>query len=243
MKVSVICVYNNPKQLEECLIKSLKTQNIEYELLLVDGTKNTFPSGSAALNEGVKKSVGEILIFSHQDIVLKRTDELKQFVEYIENMPEGTIVGAAGALEKNRNNIGNYTSGMELDREPIRKLSSAVQVSCIDECFFGMKKGTYNKHAFNEELCDNWHLYAVEQCLFHRKNLGKVIVYPIQLHHFSRGSINREYMNGLVRLVDEYGRDFKYVWTTCYKVRANYYTVRILRFVWILNRKIRNKTL
>ncbi len=243
MRVSVICIYNNPRQLEECLIKSLHRQDIEYELILVDGSKNEFSSCAAALNYGVKKSMGEILIFSHQDIVLKKTDELKRFVEYIEIMPECTIVGAAGALEKKRNNIGNYTTGMQINNELVKKFLSPVQVACVDECFFGMKRSTYDRHEFNENLCDDWHLYAVEQCLFHRSHRGSIIVYPIEIHHLSQGKITCVYMDGLVRLVDVYGKDFKYLWTTCYKVRANYYTIRILRLVWILYRKIRRKSL
>lgn len=241
LKISIICVYNNLYQLEECLLKSLKTQNIDYELILIEGVPNKFASCSAALNYGVKKSSGDILIFSHQDIVLKRNDELEQFAEYIIKMPEGTIVGSAGAIETKKINVGNYTSGTKINNELVWNYLSPVQVACVDECFFGMKKSTYNRHKFDEELCDDWHLYAVEQCLFHRRQQGKVFVYPSQIHHLSQGKISRKYMNGLVKLVDEYKKDFKYIWTTCYKLRANYFYVRILRMLWILNRKIRNK--
>lgn len=243
MEISIICIYNDQKQLDNCLIKSLRKQSIKYELILVDGSEKKYESCASALNYGVSESHGEILVFTHQDIILKREKELELFTQYISEMPTGTIVGIAGALEKNKFNIGNYTSGLRVNEQLIRKISSPIQVSCVDECFFGMKKSTYNEHKFNEFLCDNWHLYAVEQCLYHRKYEGRVFVYPSQIHHLSKGKINLYYMNGLVKLADEYRENFKYIWTTCYKVNTDYYTIRLLRFIWIMNRKIKRRQL
>ena len=49
---SVICVYNNEEMLNEILLSSLKNQNFEYELILVDNTKKQFSSAAKALNFG-----------------------------------------------------------------------------------------------------------------------------------------------------------------------------------------------
>lgn len=35
----------------------------------------------------------------------------------------------------------------------------------VDECCFGMERETFNSLRFNEDICDGWHLYAVEMCL------------------------------------------------------------------------------
>lgn len=242
MKVSIICVYNNPEQLNQCLISSLKKQNIDYELILVNGSNGDFKSCAKALNHGVNQSTGQILVFSHQDIILKRDSELSLFTNYISSMPVGTIIGVAGAQEKNKQNLGNYTSGNNVSHQLKFTISEAIQVSCVDECFFGMLRETYNKHPFNEYLCDDWHLYAVEQCLFHRKEGNKVMLYPSQIHHLSSGKISLKYMEGLVKLVDQYSSDFKYIWTTCYKIRANCCTVRFLKMLWYLNRKIHRRS-
>ena len=68
MLISIICVYNNKEILEKYLLESLKTQNEEYELILIDNRENKFNSAASALNYGGKKSKGEILIFVHQDV-------------------------------------------------------------------------------------------------------------------------------------------------------------------------------
>lgn len=243
MRVSIICVYNNKKQLEQCLIQSLNKQSIEYELVLVDGTGNIFHSCANALNYGVSKAKGDILIFTHQDIYLKEYDSLLNFSNFINMKPTGCVVGAAGAIEKKQKNLGNYTTGELIDNRLLYNLYSPKEVSCVDECFFGMKRSTFDLHAFDEEVCDNWHLYAVEQCLYHRNNGGKVFVYPLQFHHLSNGKINLKYMDGLLKIVVHYKGKFKYIWTTCYKIRNNYLYVKMLRWFWIINRKIRKRDL
>lgn len=55
MKISIICVYNNSEQVNDCLLRGLKKQNVDYELILLDGANGKFKSCAAALNEGVKK--------------------------------------------------------------------------------------------------------------------------------------------------------------------------------------------
>ena len=96
-------------------------------------------------------------------------------------------------------------------------------------------------HIFDETLCDNWHLYAVEQCLYHRMTGGKVYVFPCQIHHLSKGKINLKYMDGLVMLSKHYHSNFLYIWTTCYKIRCSVLGCLVLRNIWLLNRKIRRK--
>ena len=176
--VSLICVYNNEEQLNNCLVKTLSIQSLECEMIFIDGSNGSFPSCASALNYGVSKSCGEVLIFTHQDIFLKTDSEIDRFSSFILNMPKGTIVGVAGAKEKDKCNIGNYTSGINIDRNLVFSISEPKEVSCIDECFFGMRRDTFNLHPFDENLCDDWHLYAVEQCLYHRKKWWNNICIP-----------------------------------------------------------------
>ena len=243
MKISIICVYNNSAQVNDCFLRGLKKQDVDYELILLDGGNGKFKSCAAALNEGAKKSSGDILVFSHQDIYMKSEKELKSFAEFICNSPKGSIVGCAGAIEGNRKNIGNYTSGLSINEDLENKIHKPIEVDSVDECFFGMTKKTYEMHPFDEILCSDWHLYAVEQCLYHRTKENHIFVFPCQIHHLSKGKINLSYMNGLVKIADKYRKNFKYIWTTCYKVRNNYLYVRVLRILWILNRKMRRREL
>lgn len=241
MKLSIICIYNNRKQLDECFLKSLKFQKMRYELILVDGSNGNFKSCAQALNHAASLAKGEILIFSHQDIYLKNDNSLLEITKFIESKPSGTVVGVAGAREGRYKNIGNYTSGLNIVFDSKKCFDKEIEVSCIDECFFGMKNSTYIQHYFDEQLCDNWHLYAVEQCLYHRSKGDKIYVFPLEVHHLSSGKINLKYMDGLIALANSYEGKIKYIWTTCYKVRCSVKICKTLRFLWLLNRRLRRR--
>ena len=242
MKVSVICVYNNKSVFENQLLKSLKKQNMQYELIAIDNSNNKFSSAASALNYGAQEASGDVLIFSHQDIYLKRSNELEFIATIIYNQKCGDIVGTQGVREPSKVYYTNITAGKIYDQTIINNYEEQLyEVSCVDEGFFGMKKNTWEKLKFNEELCDNWHLYCVEMCLHTRKTGGNVYVWPAQLHHFSMGTITLGYMRNLKKLCGVYRKDFKYIWTTCYKVRTNYAYIQLLYLAWVVNRFIRGK--
>ncbi|MBT9147284.1 MAG: hypothetical protein DDT32_01038 [Syntrophomonadaceae bacterium] len=44
--ISVVCVYNNEDILNDWLLKSLKHQTVEFELITIDNTRNTFKSAA-----------------------------------------------------------------------------------------------------------------------------------------------------------------------------------------------------
>ena len=241
-KISLICVYNDENQFQNELKASLDNQNEDYELIAINNINNDFESAATALNYGSKKATGNILIFSHQDIYLKRNDEIKRFADAIEKCEIGSVVGTQGVREKSKVYYTNITAGPIYDDRLIDEYEEKLyNVSCVDEGFFGMKRETWEALRFNEELCDNWHLYCVEMCLHTRENGGKVYVYPSQLHHFSMGTISLGYMDNLKRLCSTYRSSFKYVWTTCYKVRTNWFYINGLYILWYLNRKLRGR--
>lgn len=239
MQVSIICVYNNSKQFQDQLQKTISEQDLDCEIIGIDNSNNCFTSAAAALNYGAKSAKGDILVFCHQDIVFKTENELSKFVRCIENLPVGSIVGGAASVELSKKNIGNYTSGEQYVPELANKYDKIVTVSAVDEAIFGMKLQTYNTHNFNEKMCDGWHLYAVEQCLYHRKQGNDIVLCPIEFHHFSGGKINLQYMKNILRIADHYKKNFKYIWTTCYKIRSNYLYTRSLYVLWVLNRLVK----
>lgn len=242
--ISIICVYNNKANLEEQLMKSLNFFiEKNFELVLVDNVKNQFNCSADALNYGAKRATGSVLIFSHQDIFIKNEKQFYDFCNFVEQCCFGTIVGAAGVVEKNKKIFGNYTTGLELISGEIKMINQPMKVACVDECFFGMTKETYEKHCFDNVLCDNWHLYAVEISLFARESGSDVFVFPIEIHHYSNGTITKSYMKGLLRISDRYRKSFKYIWTCCYKVNSSWIYTRSLYIVWYLHRFIIGKSL
>jgi len=242
MKISVICVYNNHELLERQLKQSLDMQDVIFEFVSIDNTLSCFSSASSALNEGARRSTGDILIFSHQDIFLKTGDELRILAEVISDSNIGDIVGTQGVREKSTKYYANMTAGNSFNNVLLQDYNEKkIVVDCVDEGLFGMKRDTWENHHFDEKLCDGWHLYAVESCLWARSQGHNVYVCPIQVHHFSYGNITKSYMKGLIRMADKYRYKFRYIWTTCYKVSSSWIYIRVLYFIWTLNRKFRKK--
>lgn len=84
----------------------------------------------------------------HQDIA---TTSLKEFGIFITNHPD-MVVGEYGAKQKG-----------EIYEAP-------YLCETVDECCFGMTCECFNRLRFNEEVCNGWHLYAVEMCLRGKDN-------------------------------------------------------------------------
>lgn len=152
--ISVICVWNNETQYQRLLIDSLQKQNCDYEMISIDNRNQSFSSCAAALNWGAAHSQGDVLVFVHQDIAFETPSSLKNFGFFIANHPD-MIIGAYGAKKKGNSYEAPYAC------------------ETVDECCFGMTRECFNRLRFNEEICDGWHLYAVEMCLRGKDNAIK----------------------------------------------------------------------
>ena len=105
----------------------------------------------------------------------------------------------------------------------------------VDECFFGGATEGFRKYPFDEQLCDNWHLYAVERCLNAKVNGHKVYACDVSLVHKSRGRINHGFNVNLYQICKKYSHKFKRLRTTC----ANTSTGFIGRTLYYLKREVR----
>lgn len=220
-KISVITVYNDRAKLESQLLASLKLQDIEYELIAIDNSADKYKSAASAYNAGGGYANSDLLVFTHQDITLKTPSELRKFAEYIEQFEVGDIIGAAGVKYGGENGCWNLTGGKEYISEIKEKISEPIEAFSLDEVFIGMKKETFEMYHFNEKVCDNWHLYAVEICLHAIKEGHKNYIVPVQIHHFSWGNINSSFHKTMKNLLRQYHGYFKTIWTTCIIVSTN----------------------
>lgn len=236
-------MYNNEEQLNSQLLYSLKKQTVNIEKILIDNREHQFHCAAEALNYGASLANGDVLIFAHQDIFIKEIDGVQRFAQSIMKCEVGDVIGTQGVREESKVYYSNLTAGEQYISSKLHEYDEhLIQVDCFDEGFFGMKKTTWEKHRFDEEMCDDWHLYAVEMCLYARLQKHKVYIYPLEMHHFSYGKITKAYMYGLKKICNKYRKNFKYIWTTCYKVRTNRLYINMLVFAWILNRKLRKRS-
>ncbi len=237
---SVICVYNDTHVLNEQLLKSINNQVTCVELILIDNTEQKYKSAVEALEYGISISTADVLVFIHQDVFIKDKEGLINFINVIKNGRIGDIFGVAGSIEGKKQNVGLYTSGAKYTNHFAECNWSIMRVSCLDECMFGMRRDTYFLHPFNGMVCDNWHMYCAEMCFHARRDGYSIWLVPIPIHHYSNGRITEEYMNCLKKVSCKYREDFKYIWTTAYKVRSSKLYVNSLVAVWKVNRIIRD---
>ncbi len=205
-RLSVICVYDDKAILEARLLRSLRGQIAEYELVLVDNVEHQFHSASAALNSGASKAVGDYLLFTHQDVSLETNSALEQLLETAETLPRMGVAGVAGAAVTAE--LGEVMSNMTHGNPPqkVGRITPSVPVLAltVDECFFAVPRTVFSKFRFDESTCDDWHLYASDYCLTAQGQGYLTYVLPLRVHHQSGGRRTRAYYKTLGKLLDKH---------------------------------------
>lgn len=214
--MSIICVYNDEEVLEKYLLESLKTQNEEYELILIDNRNHEFNSAASALNYGGKKAKGEILLFVHQDVEFYENN-LKDIKYYFENCQNLGIAGVQGVSEENYGRITtNIVSGIPKSTVSDYSITDITETQTLDELLLIIPKEVFGKYQFDEETCYDWHLYGADYCLNIKQKGYSVVLFPITLYHVSEGgSMSLEYFKTLKKVLNKYKYDYNRIYTNC----------------------------
>lgn len=213
--ISVICIYNNKEILNNYLLKSLKTQTVDYELILIDNTENKLKSAAESFNNSAKDAEGKYIMFVHQDIDLLTDNWLKNAEDTLDSIPKLGIAGVAGKLNIKKGIITNIKDGIPPKCAGTTKIKNITRVQTLDECLFIIPKSIFKILKFDEELCDDWHLYAVNYCLDVIKLGFYVYVLPLSLYHRSSGfSISEKYYQTIKKMLHKYKHDYKWIYTT-----------------------------
>lgn len=232
--ISVVCVYNNKAILEDNLLKSLENQTSRYELVLIDNTQGKFKSAAKALNRAGKRAEGDYIMFVHQDVDLCSNLWLENAENFLDSMPDLGVAGVAGMSDQGRKNEerGRNTIEHGDDRRlwewgnPIQK---PERVQTVDECLIIIPKSVFDLFQFDEETCNNWHLYSVDYCLSCRKNGFHAYVIPLSIYHKSAGrfalsktevlksvgTFPKSYYQTLEKLIKKHKNEYKQIYTTC----------------------------
>ena len=157
-------------------LDNIHSQSVPCEVIGINncGNKN-FNSCAAAYNSVINQVKTKYLIYSHQDIVLQSPDCLKKFLSYLERINAHDILGVAGVKFDTGGTITNIKHVWKHSGEigfagNIRLEGDFMECDTLDECFFGGHTEHFRSFPFNERLCYNWHLYAVEACLNTKSN-------------------------------------------------------------------------
>ena len=233
--ISVICVYNNEDILNNWLLKSLKNQTVEFELIKIDNTRNTFKSAAEALNYGGNKARGNYIMFVHQDVDLSSNTWLEDVEKMLDSIPNLGIAGVAGVSEE-EHSLGSRVKTIikhgipprpVLDI-PINSFQNPEKVQTLDECLVIVPRSVFNVLAFDEKMCDDWHLYAVDYCLSARKLGFDAYAIPMFIYHQSTGILTENlfriilslgqypkgYYQTLKKLLEKHKNQVKQIYTT-----------------------------
>jgi hypothetical protein len=213
--ISIICVANNEKILNDYLLASLKRQKLkDYEIIIVNAKKEGFSSASEALNYGADQSHGDILLFVHQDVRLEEEDFLKRLQDYCNNydFDFGGVVGAVVAKRKKIFSHSIVYSSLICSDNRFIEIDRPVEVEAIDECVMFIRKKDF--HYF-DDYGSTWHFYGVEYSLRCRLENKKVVVFPLKVYHLSEGNLNDSYWKTLKKVAKRYKKKIKIIATTC----------------------------
>lgn len=183
--ISIVCVYNNEKMLNDVLLKGLEHQSVEFELITLDNRENRFKSAAQALNYGGKKAKGEYIMFTHQDMWFSDTLWLENSEKMLHSIPDLGVAGVAGASEEGRNWAERCRHSITFfdenwDIAPVKKYE---KVQTLDECVLIVHQSVFNKVKFDEEVFDGWDSYGADYCLAIRKLGKKAYVIPGESRH------------------------------------------------------------
>lgn len=213
---SIVCVYNNKEIFESWLLKSLKDQSVNFELITLDNIDKKFKSAAEALNYGGKKAKGEYILFVHQDVNLCSATWLEKAENMINSIPNLGISGVAGKCE----HVKGVMTIMEHDIPPKlagkRNISKPTKIQTLDECLFIIPKYLFDILQFDENTCEDWHLYAVDYCLSVAKYKKDTYVIPMHIYHRSQGmSFSKYYYLTLRKVLKKHKKEYRYIYTTC----------------------------
>jgi len=212
--ISIVTCFNDRDILDNFLLKSLHNQTSEFELIALDNTKNIFKSASSALNFGGKKAKGKYIMYVHQDVDLHSNKWLEEVEKCLDDFPNLGIAGVAGK----KNTKGVMTT---IDHGHPSKLAGKIKiqtpeiVQTLDECLVIIPRKIFNTLQFDEDTCDDWHLYAVDYCLSVKKLGFDVYVIPIYVYHRSDGaSFSEMYYCTLEKILLKYKNEYNAIYTT-----------------------------
>jgi hypothetical protein len=231
--ISIVCACKNPEIFNNWLLKSLKAQTVEYEMITIDTATQGFQSAAQALNFGGKQAKGKYIMFVHQDVQLLSNTWLEDAEEMLDTLPDLGIAGVVGSVEEG-NSVSERTRNVIIhgdDREQVgNPISSAERVQTLDELLLIIPREIFHTHNFDEYSCDRWHLYGVDYCLTMLTLKKGVYVIPFSVMHKSKGAmtntrfykllfvfnfgLDREYYDTLERVLKKHKENFVWIYTT-----------------------------
>ena len=214
--LSLIICSRTPRISEELEKNIVETIGCEYELVVIDNSKNKY-SIFSAYNEGVRRSKGDILCFMHDDI-RSRTQEWGNIISnYFRNDNIG-CVGIAGtkyfpripaswfSMKDEIINVIQYYNAKDKAVYVNKGFSdnTACKVIAIDGVWMSIRRSLFDKIRFDEKY-GGFHAYDTDICMQITREKKDIMVVPdILIEHFSCGSLSKVWFDANLMFFDKW---------------------------------------
>lgn len=229
--ITFICCVNDDRQFNGMLgpsLEILSAENIDYNILKIDTRERPYRSAAEAYNTEVRKNeaiLKDILVFLHQDIAFDSSELFLAMIDELTANPK-QILGVAGMPEtgKTISNLRYQSDGSYITQT---RLAAKTEVCSVDECCFAISKECFFKLFFDEKVCDNWHLYAVELC-YHASVQNQISSYvlPHSIYHKENGTggltTDSAFLKTMWKVARKYRNKASVIYTPCYIVRTSF---------------------
>jgi glycosyltransferase involved in cell wall biosynthesis len=204
--ISCIICSRRPDISAELKENIASTIGCEYELVVIDNSKNEY-SIFSAYNEGVHRANGDILCFMHEDILYHTFDWGKKVVEYFEQYHQAGLIGiigthflsiipsgwwdteiGSGHLLQRFYKGDSYTVEMDFRGDSTKVPTRVVAVDGLWMC---MQRNLFSKVRWDEETFNGFHAYDLDMSLqVYNAGFEVHIMWDILIEHKSYGNPN-----------------------------------------------------
>jgi hypothetical protein len=197
----------------------------DYQILVQEG----FKSAAKAYNDAISKSLNDLIVFCHQDILLPESWllQLDRALKYLQAAdPEWGVLGCYGETQDGRGWGHLYSSGLNVIGEPFKQ---PVPIQTLDEIVLILRKSS--RLHFDDHL-PHFHLYGADICLRAAKiGMKSYAISAFCIHNTHQPLVLPEEFY-------ECSRHIKRVWKDCLPIQTS--CIRITKFNFPLySRKLR----
>jgi len=209
MKISFVTCVNDFELYEKCVVSSIEKRAVshEIELIPIDNTTSKY-SAPQALNLGLDKGKGEIIVYCHQDVVFPPNwlEMLQDQIAKVDELQEEWgVLGTFGISLK-----GRYVGNVCDPHNNMPSIDLPCQVQSLDEHCLIIRRDS--GLSFDENLA-GFHCYGTDLCLQAMAKRMNNYAIDARLTHLSPGNKDSSFyeMAGLLEKKWQSIRNNRYI--------------------------------
>ena len=200
-------VFENNFLASPCLRKSC-----DHQILVQEG----FDSATKAYNDAIGRSLNDLIVFAHQDVILPETwlSELQHALSHLEiEDPNWGVLGCYGETQSDNGRGYVYSSGLGILGRPLKHPSP---VQTLDEIVLILRKSSGLR--FDDTL-PHFHFYGADICLTAaRMGLKSYAISAFCIHNTRQTLVLPKEFYASCRHIKRAWKDCLPIQTTCIKI-------------------------